>query len=344
MIRKIVGIKIAGISCCIPKKRIINRDVKNRKNISRIIKAIGIESRPVADENISTSDLVLKSAEHIIRKLQWKKEEIDILIFVSQTPDYLTPATSGILQNKLKLKKSILVYDINLGCSGYTHGLIAISSIMKSLNLKKGLLAVGDVTNKLVNKKDNVSNLLFGDAGSVTAIENKNNYENIYFDYFSDGSGFDDIIVPSHSLSGRIKLSKNQIKNNKDKNNNIRSNINISLNGANIFNFAINNIPSIITSFTKKIKNIKYCFLHQANKMIQDSIETQLAKKKFIFPTSLKKYGNTSSATIPITICHNYSDQNLLGYSLFCGFGVGLSISTVIINLQNTKIFKIIKL
>ena len=100
----------------------------------------------------------------------------------------------------------------------------------------------------------------------------------------------------------------------------------------------------MITNFTKKIKNIKYCFLHQASKMIQDSIETQLAKKNFIFPTSLKEYGNTSSATIPITICHNYSDQNLLGYSLFCGFGVGLSISTVVINLHNTKIFKIIKL
>jgi 3-oxoacyl-[acyl-carrier-protein] synthase III len=344
MIRKINGIKIAGISCCIPKKRIINRDIKNHKNILRTIKAIGIESRPVADENISTSDLVIKSAEHIIRKLQWKKEEIDILIFVSQTPDYLTPATSGILQNKLKLKKSILVYDINLGCSGYTHGLIAISSLMKSLNLKKGLLAVGDVGSKLVHIKDNVANLLFGDAGSVTAIENKNNHENMYFDYFSDGSGFDDIIVPSHSLAGRIKLSKNQLKNKKDKNNNIRSNINIRLNGANIFNFAINNIPLMIKNFTKKIKNIKYCFLHQASKMIQDSIETQLAKKNFIFPTSLKEYGNTSSATIPITICQNYSGQNLKGYSLFCGFGVGLSISAVTINLYNTKIFKIIKL
>jgi 3-oxoacyl-[acyl-carrier-protein] synthase-3 len=344
MFRKLVGIKIAGISCCVPKKKIINSDVKNHKNIFRTIKAIGIESRPVADKNISTSDLVLKSAEYIIRKLQWKKEEIDILIFVSQTPDYLTPATSGILQNKLKLKKSILVYDINLGCSGYTHGLIAISSLMKSLNLKKGLLAAGDVGSKLVHKKDNIANLLFGDAASVTAIENINNNENMYFDYFSDGSGFDDIIVPCHSLSGRIKLSKNQIKNKKDKNNNIRSNINISLNGSNIFNFAINNIPLMIKNFTKKIKNVKYCFLHQANKMIQDSIEMQLAKKKFIFPTSLKKYGNTSSATIPITICHNYSGQNLPGYSLFCGFGVGLSISTVIINLHNTKIFKIIKL
>jgi 3-oxoacyl-[acyl-carrier-protein] synthase-3 len=345
VLKKIKGIEITGISCCVPKKKILNSNFKNKKNILRTVKAIGINNRPVADNKICTSDLVLKSAEYIIQKLKWQKNSIDVLIFVSQTPDYLTPATSGILQDKLKLKKSTLVYDINLGCSGYTHGLIAISSLMKSLNLKKGLLAVGDVTSKLVNKKDHVSNLLFGDAASVTAIENKkHSNKNIFFSYYSDGSGFNDIIVPSHSLSGRNKLTKNQMKIKKDLKDNSRSNINISLNGVNIFNFAINNIPKIIKKNVKKIKNIKYCFLHQANKMIQDSIESQLGKKSFIFPTSLKEYGNTSSATIPITICHNYYGQKLSDYSLFCGFGVGLSISSVIINLQKTKIFKIIKL
>ena len=131
--KKIDGIEIVGISCCIPKKKVYNKDIKNHKNIFRIIKAIGIETRPIADENTCTSDLVLKSSNHILRKLNWKRQDIDILVFVSQTPDYLTPATSGILQEKLKLNKSTLVFDINLGCSGYTHGLIAISSLMKSL-------------------------------------------------------------------------------------------------------------------------------------------------------------------------------------------------------------------
>jgi 3-oxoacyl-[acyl-carrier-protein] synthase-3 len=263
---------------------------------------------------------------------------------VTQTPDYLTPATSGILQDKLKLRKNIIVYDINLGCSGYTHGLIAISSIMKSLNLKKGLLAVGDVTSKLVNNKDNVSNLLFGDAGSVTAIENKTkSKEKMFFDYYSDGSGFKDIIVPSHSLAGRIKLNKKQLKIKEDSNKNIRSNINISLDGINIFNFAINYVPIIIKKLCKKIK-VRYCFLHQANKMIQESIEKQLSKNKMTFPTSLHNFGNTSSATIPITICHNFFNQRLVGNSIFCGFGVGLSMSAVIINIQKTKIFKIIKI
>jgi len=347
VIKNIKGIEVVGISCCVPKKKTINKNIPNHKNIKRIIKTIGIESRPVASDEICTSDLVLKSANHILKKLNWKSDDIEILIFVSQTPDYLTPATSGILQDKLKLKKSTLVLDINLGCSGYTHGLITISSLMKNLNLKKGLLAVGDVGTQLVNKDDKVANLLFGDAGSVTAIRNvKNDSENLYCDYYSDGSGFQDIIVPSHSLAGRNKLSNRQIINKKDVKKNVRSNANIFLNGASIFNFAINNIPKFIKDISQNFKNIKFCFLHQANKMIQDSIVNQLNKNKnkFIFPTSLKNFGNTSSASIPITICSNYEGKKLPGYSLLCGFGVGLSISAVVVNLRKTKIFKIIKL
>lgn len=342
MLKTIDGIEISGIACCSPKKKVFNKKLVDKKRF-RTIRSIGIENRYVADEKTCTSDLVFEAADFLIQKLKWDKKKIDILILVTQTPDYLTPATSGIIQDRLKLRKNIIVYDINLGCSGYTHGLIAISSIMKSLNLKKGLLAVGDVTSKLVNKKDKVSNLLFGDAGSVTAIElKKNSKEKILFDYYSDGSGFEDIIVPSHSLSGRIKLDKKQLINKIDINKNSRSNVNISLDGINIFNFAINHVPVIIEKLIKKIK-VKYCFLHQANKMIQESIEKQLVKKKLIFPTSLKEYGNTSSVTIPMTICHNYYNKKLSGYSLLCGFGVGLSMSAIVLNLHKSKIFKILK-
>ncbi len=347
MIKEIRGIQIEGISCCVPSTRKSNKDSKENKNRARAIKAIGIESRPVASEKICTSDLVYKSAKHILKKLNWKAKDIDILIFVTQTPDYLTPATSGILQDKLKIKKPTFVLDINLGCSGYTHGLITIASLMQNLKLKKGLLAVGDVTTKLVNKKDNVSNLLFGDAGSVTALVNSGNQLNkILCNYYSDGSGFDDIIVNSHSLSGRNKISKKQLIELKDTNENIRSNINIKLNGPNIFSFAINTIPIILKKIIKNVKNIKYCFLHQANKMIQENISTQINRynKNIIFPTSLKNFGNTSSATVPVTICSNFAKKKLLGNSILCGFGVGLSISTVVVNLSKTKIFKIIKL
>ena len=342
--KTIRGIKIAGIACCIPSNKISNKKKVDKRTL-RAVKGTGIENRYIVNEKTCTSDLVLKAGNHLIQKLRWRRDDVDILILVTQTPDYLTPATSGILQDRLKLKKNIIVYDINLGCSGYTHGLIAISSIMKSLNLKKGLLAVGDVASKLVNKKDKITNILFGDAGSVTAVENIiASKERMFFDYYSDGSGFKDIIVPSHSLTGRIKLDKKQLRDKQDlKKKNIRSNINLHLDGLNVFNFAINSVPRFIQKVCKNIK-VKYCFLHQANKMIQDSIEQQLCKKKMNFPKSLKNFGNTSSASIPISICHNYFNRRLVGNSIFCGFGVGLSMSAVIINMQKTKIFKIIKI
>lgn len=347
MIKEINGIQLEGISSCVPRTIKLNKLSKENSNRSRAIKAIGIKSRPVASEEICTSDLVYKSAMHILKKLNWKADDIDILIFISQTPDYLTPATSGILQDKLKLKKSTYVLDINLGCSGYTHGLITIASLMESLKLNKGLLAVGDVTTKLVNDNDNVSNLLFGDAASVTALSNSGKKsDKLLCNYYSDGSGFEDIIVNSHSLSGRNKISKSEIKEKKDKNDNTRSNVNIKLNGPNIFGFAINTIPSLLKKIIKKIDNVKYCFLHQANKMIQENISAQInhQNKDILFPTSLKNFGNTSSASIPITICFNFANKKIIGNSILCGFGVGLSISLVVVNLSKTKIFKIIKL
>ena len=118
------------------------------------------------------------------------------------------------------------------------------------------------------------------------------------------------------------------------------------MNGPNIFSFAINTIPEILKKIIKKIDNVNYCFLHQANKMIQENISTQInhSNRKIIFPSSLKNFGNTSSATVPITICSNFANKKILGNSILCGFGVGLSISTVVVNLSKTKIFKIIKL
>lgn len=216
---------------------------------------------------------------------------------------------------------------------------------MKSLNLKKGLLAVGDVLSKLVHKNDNISNLMFGDGVSVTTIKNStSNKKHLYCNYYSDGSGYNDIIVPSYSLAGRNKLDAKQLKIERDIKGNFRSKVNIYLDGPSVFNFGINNIHPFLENIVNKFKNINYCFLHQANKMIVKNIEQSLNKRKITFPTSLKNYGNTSGASIPITICHNFYNKKLNGYSLFGGFGVGLSISAVLINLEKTKIFKIIKL
>jgi 3-oxoacyl-[acyl-carrier-protein] synthase-3 len=337
-------LKIKGISCCVPARRIANSAYvkKNKvKNGEKLISLTGIKYRYHAENNTCTSDLVEKAINKLIKRINWKKSEIGLFIFVSQTADYLTPCTSAILQEKLKFPKNLLTFDINLGCSGYSHGIGICHALMSALNIKKCILAVGDISSKVINTKDYSNNILFGDAGSATALELCKDKIDHEFKFMSDGSGYSDIIIPAHSLCGRNKItikSLTEIKDNKTK-------VNLHLNGANIYSFAISNVPDFVIKTLNK-KAIKYCFFHQANKMIQDQLALAINKKlnkKVIFPNSIKYYGNTSSASIPVTICHNFYNKKISGLSLLCGFGVGLSMSSIIVDLSRTKILKIIK-
>ncbi len=336
--------KITGISTCIPKftYKNINYPYQTKKNLERFINLTGIsERRIVKNSKICTSDLALKAVKKLIFDLKWKKSEIDFLIFVTQTSDYLTPSSSIILQDKLSLKKELFAFDINLGCSGVPYGISTAFSLIDNLNFKKGVLILGDVSSRLCNIKDKSSWLLFGDACSAIGIEKQKKTKTSFFDYFSDGAGFKDIIVPSHSLAGRNEIKLKDFKK-FNSNGNIRSNINMSLNGANIFSFSTTKIPDKIKSIINlsKInrKNIKYCFLHQANKLINENIKDKLKMKNTLFPSSLYKFGNTSSASIPVTIVKHFGGKKISGISLLSGFGVGLSASTLIYEFNNCKI------
>jgi 3-oxoacyl-[acyl-carrier-protein] synthase-3 len=340
--------KIVGISACLPKHcyKNINYPYQSKKNLIRFINLTGIsERRIVNNPGICASDLAEKAINKLVGDLKWNKSDIDFLIFVTQTSDYLTPSTSIILQHKLKLKKEVFAYDINLGCSGVPYGISTAFSLIDNLNLKKGILVLGDVSSKLCNIKDKSSWLLFGDACSAIAIEKQKKTQISYFDYYSDGEGYKDIIVPSHSLAGRNPISVKDFKNLKT-NGNIKKKINMTLNGANIFSFSTIKIPENIKNLLKfssiNDEKIKFCFLHQANKLINENIRNKLNIKKTIFPTSLKKFGNTSSASIPVTIVKNFGGKKLSGTCLLSGFGVGLSASNLIYEFKECSISKFI--
>jgi 3-oxoacyl-[acyl-carrier-protein] synthase-3 len=338
--------RISGISVCLPKSiyKNINYPYQKKKNLIRFINLTGIsERRIVNNSKICTSDLALNAVKKLMIDLKWEKSEIDFLIFVTQTSDYLTPATSIILQHKLNLKKELFAFDINLGCSGVPYGISVAFSLIDNLNFKKGILILGDVSSRLCNFKDKSSWLLFGDACSAIGIEKQKKTQLSYFNCYSDGAGYKDIIVPSHSLAGRNEINLKDFKN-FDVNGNNKSNVNISLNGANIFSFSTIIIPEKIKNLLKfskiNLNKIKYCFLHQANRLINENIKKKLDMKNTIFPSSLKKYGNTSSASIPVTIVNKFAGKKLSGTALLSGFGVGLSASSLIYEFKNCKISK----
>ena len=340
--------KIVGLSVCLPRFKYKNLDYpfQTKDKLERFINLSGIKERRIVNNSkICTSDLAFKAVKKLIADLDWKSNDIDFLIFITQTSDFLTPASSIILQDKLKLKKNLFAFDINLGCSAFPYGISAAFSFLENLNFDKGIIIMGDVSSRLCNLKDKSSWLLFGDACSAIGFEKQKKINTSYFDFFSDGKGFKDIIVPSHSLSGRNKIVQKDFKSFKVENN-FKSNLNMSLNGPNIYSFSTNIIPNKIKTFLKKTKvnksKIKYCFLHQANKLINQSIEEKLSLKNTIFPSSLGKFGNTSSASIPVTIVDKFGGKKISGMSLISGFGVGLSSSTLLYDFKDCKVSKFI--
>ena len=168
------NVTIKGVTACVPKYREDNKQIpifNNPEDSLRFIETTGIEYRHmVKDTGVTSSDLCYKAAEDLISGLEWSKDEIDCLIFVSQTPDYILPATACVLQQRLGLSQDTYAMDVSLGCSGWVYGLSVISSLLSAGTMKKGLLLVGDTTTVTKSARDKSTYPLFGDAGTATAV------------------------------------------------------------------------------------------------------------------------------------------------------------------------------
>ncbi len=337
----ISNVKISGISACVPKKIASNLEYEELSLSERelLIKTTGIKERRVAAKNVTTSDLCFKAAEKLLDELQWQKEDIGILVFVSQSRDYFLPATAIILQDKLGLPKTAMALDISLGCSGYVYGLSTIASLLSTSKMKKALLMVGDISTFSLNKKDKSTYPLFGDAGTVTALEYDVNADDLQFNLQSDGGGHEAIIIPDGGL--RNPLNDDSYIEEEIEPGIVRSKRNLKLNGLDVFNFSLKEVtPNINTLFdTYQIdkETIDYYIFHQANLLMNESIRRKLRIEKEKVPYTLAKYGNTSSASIPLTLVSelNKEIRNKELNLLLCGFGVGLSWGSVRISTKN---------
>ena len=180
-----------GLATCVPKTVISNMDCPPAMHSERerLVRNIGIQQRRICYPWQCFSDLAFIAAERLLDELGWQRDEIDALIVVTQSPDYLIPATAIILQDRLKLSHATIAFDINLGCSGYPFGLHVLGSMIQAGAIKKALVLVGD-------KCATLHDPLFSDAGTATALEFDPDAAPIHFDLNSDGSGYRAIIMP----------------------------------------------------------------------------------------------------------------------------------------------------
>jgi 3-oxoacyl-[acyl-carrier-protein] synthase-3 len=325
------NILIKGVSTCIPsnKKLISNLELLNVHEAAKFSKNTGIISRYEAGDSICASDLCYEAANSLLKKLNWNTNEVNVLIFVSQTPDFILPATSNLLQNRLGLSNDCFCLDVSLGCSGYVYGMSLISNLLQNPSFKKGLLLVGDTITKLTSPRDKSVFPLFGDAGSATAVEfNSSKSTKISFLTGVDGSG-DNAIKITHG-AGRNRIDENSLKYSKiDENENERREIDLKLNGLDVFNFAIKIVPKTINQLLNEIKlnreEIDCYVFHQANLFMNETIRKKLKIASHQCINSIEEFGNTNGASIPLTLCVNYKEKIPNGNFIMCGFGVGLS-------------------
>ncbi|WP_415988094.1 3-oxoacyl-ACP synthase III family protein [Butyricimonas virosa] len=336
-LQEINNIEIVGIAAAVPKYVEYNLEceiIGSIEDREKFIETTGIVSRHiVGDSCIRTSDMCYEAAEKLISELRWIKEEIDCLIFVSQTGDYIFPATSCILQSKLGLSKECFTLDINLGCSGWIHGLTTISALMQNGCFKKGLLLVGDTSSLTKSKKDKSSYPLFGDAGTATALIYKVGASGIRVHTSTDGDGADSIIIPDGGFRNMTTIDS--FREEEFENGICRTRLDTRLDGAAVFTFGITQAPRSVKKlrevFGNDIANVDYYILHQANKILTERVRKKIGADLEQTPYSLDEYGNTSCSSIPLTIVTRIQKEVMSRKCalLATAFGVGLSWGSV---------------
>jgi len=343
------NIGISAMAGAVPKQIIKNRDYTEhfaKEVVKEIVDKTGVEERRFTTASQTSADLCFAAAEQLFLDNEIDKSEIDILLFVSQTPDYRMPATSISLQHRLGLHKSTAAFDISLGCSGFVYGLSVAYAYANMPQVRKVLLLDGETRSKVYHPKDRKTGFIFGDA-AVAAVIEKQDTGTSYFSLNSDGSKSDLIKIDAggYRNPSNEETTKEKVV---DEHGNIRTDEHGYMNGADVFNFVLREIPKNIKqtlSFANtELGDLDFYVFHQANKFMNDYLAKKLKLDIAKVPSSIHKYGNTSSVSIPITIVDKLKDQlNTPKKILLCGFGVGMSWATAVLATKHIKISDIVE-
>jgi 3-oxoacyl-[acyl-carrier-protein] synthase III len=310
-------------------------DEKERIDIAT---KVGIECRRIAAPGICASDLCVAAAKQLLQQENIPASSIGILVFVTQTPDYILPGNSMLAQQWLGLSSSTLLLDLNQGCAGYVYGLSVIASMMQVSGIEYGLLLVGDTITRLVSPYDRTTKPIFSDAGTATLLQRTETVKPIYFNIGADSKGFTTIQVkgggaryPFLQESLVLKEEMPGVK---------RSAIHLAMEGLDVLNYSLVNVVPNIKGLLEyadcNLSDVDYFVFHQANRILNNSILKRIGIPPEKAPETLSVFGNTSSATIPLTV--SYRLGALLSKEpkriMLSGFGVGFSWGSALLQME----------
>lgn len=342
---RLPGLCIKGITATIPAhKESIDAfaEVFGEKKIKRIKKSTGVESVHTVQQGTTASDLCFDAAIRLMKNLKIDPLTVDGILFVSFSPDYKAPATSVILQDKLQISPEAVAMDINYGCSAFVYGLYQAGLLINSGGCKRVLLCTGDTQSLMVNTKDRAMKMIIGDAGTATIVEAGEDTFNFYLK--SIGAKYDKLIIPAGGY--RQPCNEKTRQEVTDEDGNIRTAENLYMNGMEVMKFALTEVPpaieKVLTMAKLQKEDVNLFAFHQPNKLILDYLSNTMSIDAEKMPVGLQHTGNTGSASIPLLLTvlkergFDFSKaQNVVA----CGFGIGLSLGAVNLDLSRCSIF-----
>lgn len=335
------GIEITAIATSVPKRTVTNEtfgELLSPKELRLFEKTVGILERRWVNPGVTASDLAFAACEALFQKYPSAKDEIDCLIFLSQSPDYKIPFTSNILQHKLGLKRQMLCLDLNAGCAGFVQGLGTAYALSKTAK-GKTLFIAAETMSQMLSPKDRATTMLFGDGAAAILIENTGNENAVsHFNFYTDGGNADAIIIPDGGY--RNPVSEASFEPVTDEKQNVKTRLNLSMDGARVFDFTLREITPSVKSLLDEVgktkDDIDYYLLHQSNRFIIGQIATQLGEPLEKLLLNIEKFGNTSSVSIPLLMASHRDKLSASNSIVCCGYGVGLNWANAI--LDHTKI------
>lgn len=333
---------IEAISCAFPQRSVTNdelRAIHPEWDFDRLEGRTGVFKRYVASDGETALDFAVRACQELESQERLKAGTIEAIIFCTQTPDYIMPPNSCLLHGRLNLAPEVLAFDINLACSGYIYGLKLADSLIRSGATSRVLLATADTYSRYIHPGDRATRCLFGDGGAVSIISDSRDNRRGIRDILCGTAGkhYEKFMI--HAGGMRFPRSAETARETVDKSGNVRTEEHIQMDGLGVLSFfnatVVCSVKKILARNGLAISDVDLFVFHQASQVALDSLRKALdiPARKMVY--DLGGIGNLVSASIPVALSRAFAhgQANYGQLVLLCGFGVGLSWGTALVDL-----------
>lgn len=342
MLKSVVDqVRFAGVRVAVPETRrsfLENPEPFTAEEARKLAASTGVREQRVLPPHLCASDLCAEAARGLLAQLGWEPSSVDVLIFVSQDPDYNLPATACVLQRELGLSTASACFDVGLGCSGFIYGTWIAGRLLSGLVGPSGggraLVLCGDTSTRHLRADDRSTLPIFGDAGAAVALETADGAPPMHVVVGTDGSGAPHLCIRAGGR--RNTLVPPAVPRGAEEEERLFRESRLHLNGAEVFAFTLRIVPPLVRETLefagRTLDDIDVCVMHQANRLMLDHLRKKVGIPDEKFVVDMADFGNTSSASIPLAMAHRLAGPLSGGTStaLLAGFGVGWSWGSLI--------------